>query len=242
MASKISEWIAEAKRRRVFRTAGVYIVAVWGISSGGVDIAGVLGIPESALRIGILAAIGFLPVVIFLAWRFDIGRTGIVRDPQDVQEQQRAEAELAEMPTVIGGDVGVGAVVVRWEDTSGENAALFVDDFHIGRGADCRVRYYDPLVSRLHARVFHEDSAWYIEDLGSRNGTAMDGQRIEREPLGAATEIRVNDGGPFLSLERVMPGEATRNALSTYPPGQPTAHIRATTTGAMTAGRPAARK
>ena len=242
MASRISEWIAEAGRRRVFRTTGVYIVAVWGISSGGVDIASVLGIPESAVRILIYAALGFLPVVVFLAWRFDIGRTGVVRDPQDLQEQDRVEAELADMPTTIGGDMGTGAVVVRWEDTTGENAALFLDEFYIGRGADCRVRYYDPLVSRRHARVFHDESVWYVEDLGSRNGTAVDGRTVEREPLGESAEIRVNDGGPFLLIERVMPGEATRDALSNYPPGQPTAHIRSKTIDAMTSGRPVARK
>lgn len=242
MASRISEWIAEAGRRRVFRTTGVYIVAVWGISSGGVDIASVLGIPESAVRILIYAALGFLPVVVFLAWRFDIGRTGVVRDPQDLQEQDRVEAELADMPTTIGGGIGTGAVVVRWEDATGENAALFLDEFYIGRGTDCRVRYYDPLVSRRHARVFHDESVWYVEDLGSRNGTAVDGRTVEREPLGESAEIRVNDGGPFLLIERVMPGEATRNALSNYPPGQPTAHIRSKTIDAMTSGRPVARK
>ena len=90
----------------------------------------------------------------FLAWRFDIGLTGVVRDPQDLQEQDRVEAELADMATIMSGDMGTGAVVVRWEDTTGENASLFLDEFYIGRGADCRVRYYDPLVSRRHARVF----------------------------------------------------------------------------------------
>ncbi len=221
----------------MFRTAGVYVVAVWGISSGGVDIAGVLGIPEAALRAGIYAAVAFLPVVVLLAWRFDIGRGGIVRDPQDVLAQERAEAQLAEMPTIVGGVEGPGAVVVRWSDSTGQNAALFVDAFDLGRGADCRVRFYDPLVSRRHARVFHEEGGWYIEDLGSRNGTLVDGQPVQRVPLDGPCEVRLNDAGPTLGIERLSPGAATQAAMQTFPPGQPTAHVRPSGADARTIGR-----
>lgn len=233
----MTEWIAEAKRRRVFRTAGVYVVAVWGVSSGGVDIASVLGIPESALRTGILAAVAFLPVVILLAWRFDIGRAGIVRDPQDVIAQQQADADIAAMPTMIGGEEGAGGLVVRWDDASGERAALFVDEVYLGRGTDCRVRFYDPLVSRRHARIFHEGDLWMIEDLTSRNGTLVDGERVEKAPLEGSCEIRLNDAGPTLRLELLGPGLETHRALSEFPPGQPTAHIRPPASDTQAPGR-----
>lgn len=226
MASKLSDLIAEAKRRRVFRTAGVYLVAVWGVSSGGVDIAGVLGIPEHVLRASIFGAVAFLPVVVLLAWMFDVGRGGIVRDPQDLEEQARAEQDLAAMPTIIGGEEGAGAVIVRWRDGRGENANLYVDEFFLGRGTDCRVRFYDPLVSRRHARVFHEDGRWFIEDLGSRNGTRLGDTKIEREALGESNEIRLNDEGPPLRIDLVRSGDETRNALSVFPAGQSTSHVR----------------
>lgn len=229
MANKLSELIAEAKRRRVFRTAGVYLVAVWGISSGGVDLASVLGVPEEYLRKAIFASIAFLPGVVLLAWMFDIGRGGIVRDPQDVEAEARADSEIAAMPTIVGGDDGAGAVVVRWQDAQGENAALYVDEFFLGRGTDCRVRFYDPLVSRRHARVFHEAGVWYIEDLGSRNGTRVDDQKVDRAELGDSNRVRLNDAGPDVRLEKVRSGEDTRTALASYPPGQPTAHVRLTT-------------
>lgn len=236
VASRISEWIAEAGRRRVFRTVGVYIVAVWGISSGGVDIAGVLGIPESALRIGIYAAVGSIPLIGILAWRFDIGRDGIVRDPQDVLADRQREADLAAMPTMIGGVASVGALVIRWRGPSGEQAALFTEEFFLGRSAECRVRFYDPLVSRKHARIFHDGGAWQIEDLGSRSGTKLDGVSISKAPLGADNEVRLNEDGPFLRIELVAAGAATREALGNFPPGQPTAHVRLTHTDAATVG------
>ena len=237
MANRISQWVADAQRRRVFRTVGVYIVAVWGISSGGVDIAGVLGIPESALRFGILAALGFIPVVVILAWRFDIGRTGIVRDPQDVLSVERSDADIADMSTMIGVDFGVGAVVVRWSDATGENTSLFIDEFFLGRGADCRVRFYDPLVSRRHARIFRDKAIWLIEDLDSRNGTLVDDEKVQCQPLERTQEVRLNDDGPTLRVELIAAGADTRMALAEFPQGQGTAHVRLTTVDSCTSGR-----
>ena len=228
VAGRIKAWLAEANRRRVFRTTGVYVVAVWGVSSGGVDIAGVLGIPESALRVSILAAVGFLPVVVFLAWRFDIGRSGIVRDEKDLIARKKVDDAMAEMPTMmISGEEGVGAVVVRWSDEEGEeNAALFTEPFFLGRGTECRVRFYDPLVSRQHARIFPEEGDWFIEDLGSRNGTLLGGKAIERAVLEPPCDVRVNAAGPTLRVEVVQPGAETRTLMSAFPAGASTAHVR----------------
>ena len=226
LAYSPTELIAEARRRRVFRTAGVYLVAVWGISQGAVELAPLFGAPEWALRWSLIAAIGFLPIVVILAWMFDIGRGGIVRDPQDVQAQQAADDDLAAMPTVLGSDASAGGVVVRWRDGQGEKANFFIEEFFLVRGKDCRVRFYDPLVSRRHARVFAEGGAWYIEDLGSRNGTTVAGERIVRRALDGTCLVRVNDMGPELELEAVPAGPATHAALSVHAPGQPTAHVR----------------
>jgi len=42
----------------------------------------------------------------------------------------------------------------------------------------------NPVVSARHARVFKMDGSWYVEDLGSTNGTWVDGQRVRgRSPL-----------------------------------------------------------
>ena len=234
MASRLAEWISEATRRRVFRTVGVYIVAVWGVSTGSAELGELFSVPPEWLRSGIYAAVAAIPLVAVLAWRFDIGREGIVRDPQDLARIQQNEAELAEMPTIIGGDGGLGAVVIRWESVDGEHAALFTDEFFLGRGTDCRVRFYDPLVSRQHARIFQEDGEWKVEDLGSRNGTTLDGTPITKAPLGVESEIRLNDEGPFLRVRLVEAGAETRKALAEFSPGLTTAHVRldGTETGA----------
>ena len=225
MAGRLAEWVSEATRRRVFRTVGVYIVAVWGVSTGSAELADLFGVPAEWLRAAIYAAVAAIPVVAFLAWRFDIGREGIVRDPQDVLAEQQRDAELASMPTISVQEWS-GAVVIRWESSDGDHAALFTDELYLGRGADCRVRFYDPLISRRHARIFPEDGAWHIEDLGSRHGTIVDGAAVTRAPLGVDSEIRLNDDGPFLRVEVKAAGAESREALASFPPDRTTVHVR----------------
>lgn len=52
--------------------------------------------------------------------------------------------------------------------------------FSIGRGNDCQLALNDPLVSRAHAAISLQGDTVVLEDLGSRNGVRVNGQRIER--------------------------------------------------------------
>ena len=45
----------------------------------------------------------------------------------------------------------------------------------IGRSTKCDVSIPDRFLSRRHARLFKKDDQWLIEDLGSRNGTFING-------------------------------------------------------------------
>jgi len=176
-----------------------------------------------------VAAVALLPVVVLLAWMFDVGRRGIVRDPQDLEQTHAGggdDDDLASMATVVGSPSETGGVVVRWADEDGENAAFFVADFYLGRGSDCRVRFYDPRVSRQHARVYYEDGAWNIRDLGSRNGTIVDGQSISEAALASLSAVQLNEAGPVLRLELVEPGDSTRQALAQFAAGPAVAHVR----------------
>ncbi|MDC0176065.1 SpoIIE family protein phosphatase [Planctomycetaceae bacterium] len=66
----------------------------------------------------------------------------------------------------------------------------------IGRHPDCGVQLESNAVSRRHARVFLQDGRYAIEDLGSGNGTSVNGQIIENAtPLESRDRIKL---GPVL--------------------------------------------
>jgi pSer/pThr/pTyr-binding forkhead associated (FHA) protein len=49
----------------------------------------------------------------------------------------------------------------------------------IGRGSDCDLVVKDPKASRHHCRLTREETSLVLEDLGSKNGTFVDGERIQ---------------------------------------------------------------
>ena len=72
----------------------------------------------------------------------------------------------------------------------------FSDSAVIGRGQFSDVRLNDPTVSRRHARLVFTDNVLQIEDLGSTNGTSVDGAVVApgaRQALHAGIRLRLGD-------------------------------------------------
>ncbi|HEX9681913.1 MAG TPA: FHA domain-containing protein [Acidimicrobiales bacterium] len=68
-------------------------------------------------------------------------------------------------------------VFVAPEHRSGETTNL-TEEITIGRTAGCGITLDDGYVSNMHARLFRRDSAIYVEDLGSTNGTYVNRKRV----------------------------------------------------------------
>jgi DNA-binding winged helix-turn-helix (wHTH) protein len=75
---------------------------------------------------------------------------------------------------------------------AGREIALVDGENVVGRDASCAVRIDWPTISRRHARILVRDGRAAIEDLGSKNGTLIQGRRIEgKVDLVDGDEVRV---------------------------------------------------
>ena len=75
-------------------------------------------------------------------------------------------------------------------------------DATIGRGGGCAVALgFDTFVSQVHARAFERDGNLWVEDLGSRNGTFVDGEQVH-EAVRVAKGARVQVGETVLEVDR----------------------------------------
>lgn len=61
----------------------------------------------------------------------------------------------------------------------------------IGRGKGADLMIAEPTTSRAHAAVGREGAAFFVEDLGSTNGTLVNGARLERAALRDGDEIQL---------------------------------------------------
>jgi len=119
--------------------------------------------------------------------------------PQD--ELPADEDGYYDEPAAQGDDYGdeepapEGALYLVTEN--GESEQIVKDRFVIGRGKHCDMVINSGKVSREHAVITHEGDDFFIEDLGSSNGTWFNKQRIKRR--------KIEDGDEyFICSEKVQ--------------------------------------
>lgn len=94
-------------------------------------------------------------------------------------------------------------------------AREFNDKFRIGRDASCTLQVDHDGVSRNHAEVFRIGRQWFARDLGSSNGTYVDGERIDEMQLPGRCKLRLGADGPQLDLSYAAPAQAETSSTGT---------------------------
>ena len=75
---------------------------------------------------------------------------------------------------------------------SGERISLDDAPLLIGRGSDAAIRLDDDYVSTRHARIASSNDQWFVEDLGSTNGTYIGSQRLSQPTtLQLGSQVRI---------------------------------------------------
>ena len=93
------------------------------------------------------------------------------------------------------------AVVVRDDEGKKLDSVPLGAAVQIGRAEACHVRIEDRYASQFHARLYSKNGAWYVEDLGSTNGTYLNQQRVSGSAeVQAGDHIRI--GKTTLELKR----------------------------------------
>jgi hypothetical protein len=142
---------------------------------------------------------GFLAVLfLFLLWvtrsaMKDLSRTGggaAAAEPVDPPNPRRRESAMPDLRAGVSPRLEVVAAMGHEPGSSfdvGNGATLGRSD-----GADINVD--DPFASSAHARIFPRGDYMYVEDMGSTNGTYLNGRQVRTpERLKVADSIRIGD-------------------------------------------------
>ena len=89
--------------------------------------------------------------------------------------------------------------VLSW---NGQRRVLDKTRSVLGRSRDVDVQIEDPNISRRHAEIVQEGSTYWLVDLGSTNGTEVDGRRVQRARLDDGSRFRVGETTVTFSTER----------------------------------------
>lgn len=147
-------------------------------------------ITVTLLRFAFLALLWVFIFMILAAARRDLGvgrnfrtaRAVPVADQVSAEPRQTQPAPPARPTQLVITDGAQAGAVMRLTD----------QPVTMGRATDIEVSLQDDYASGRHARLFPQGSRWFLEDLGSTNGTFVGGTRLTRAvPIEAGSDFRV---------------------------------------------------
>jgi len=117
-------------------------------------------------------------------------------------------------PSHPGGGSGVFPTLFLVQGSEQKNIVVSRSPFTVGRKVDKDLVIADPRVSRDHAQILQEGGAFYVEDLGSKHGTFVNGERIQRQKLerGDRLEFGARDSA-YVLFNPSQPGSNTAREL-----------------------------
>jgi len=118
------------------------------------------------------------------------------RSERKAERQTRRQAKPAKRPR--GAPTHVAVVE---GPNAGDSASLDHAPVLIGRGSDAAIRLDDDYVSTRHARIASSGDQWFVEDLGSTNGTYIGSHRLTQPTtLQLGSQVRI--GKTVLELRK----------------------------------------
>jgi len=139
------------------------------------------------LRFGFLALLWFAVIRLFLLLRADL--TGSNSKIYGAIKPKRIELEPRELVVVDG-------------PAAGQSTPVSTRPLTVGRASVCDLALEDDFISSRHLRISVQDNGYVVEDLGSTNGTWVEGERLS-EPVLIKPGVRIKMGRNTLTIRKV---------------------------------------
>lgn len=143
----------------------------------------------TVLRYGFLILIWILVISVVSALRRDlvVGSRNRLGTPSARQARKHPEL-VEEAPS----RVSARTLVVTEGPLKGTTLDLSSSPILLGRAQEATLVLEDDYASGRHARLFPQGSRWFIEDLGSTNGTFLAGSQLTRAlPVDLGVPVRI---------------------------------------------------
>jgi hypothetical protein len=143
---------------------------------------------------------GFLAVLyLFLLWVARSARRDLVRGQEPaIADRTHELGDTHRDRSSAGPDLSAG-VSPRLEVVAamGYEPGTLIDVSEgatLGRAGSAEIHVEDPFASSVHARIFARNGFMHVEDMGSTNGTYLNGRQLRKaEQLKPADKIRIGD-------------------------------------------------
>jgi pSer/pThr/pTyr-binding forkhead associated (FHA) protein len=143
------------------------------------------------IRFAYLAILWIFVLSAISVIRSDMFGARIEQTPRAERRQQRRAAKNRPKPAKRPRGAPTHVAIVEGAN-AGETASLDAAPLLIGRGSDAAIRLDDDYVSTRHARIAASGDQWFVEDLGSTNGTYLGSQRLTQPAtLQLGSQIRI---------------------------------------------------
>lgn len=152
------------------------------------------------IRFGYLAVLWIFVLATISVIRSDMFGARAAREASRAQERRARPGKGRNSPPKPRRGDPTSVVIVEGGN-AGEVIPLAGAPLLIGRGNDAAIRLDDDYVSTRHARIASTGDQWYVEDLGSTNGTYVGPSRItQATAISLGTQIRI--GKTILELRK----------------------------------------
>ncbi len=157
------------------------------------------------LRLGLLVLLWLFVFSLAGVLRGDLYGTRVVNRITTRSSAPRPATTPADPATTRrerrSGSTGPRNLVVTSGPLEGTRIPLGDTDILIGRNPECLLVLDDDFASGRHAALVRTADGWAVEDLGSTNGTFVDGQRVD-ELIGIAPGNEVRIGRTTIELQK----------------------------------------